>query len=239
MTDKPLLYIKNVNYDTPGSLGDFSVRWNIPHQVIDYSRSDRVPPERIEDYSAFIILGGPYHIYQAKERHPFLLEEMELLNILAERQRPVLGVCLGCQLLALALGGRVYRHSRAEIGCHQATLNRMGVADPLFSSFPNPFSTFHWHNDTFNLPPGAVHLAESAIAQNQAFRFGERVYGVQFHPEITRETLDDWIRMYGGALEEKGFSPRKMSAEFNEHEAEYYRLSSLILENFFRIAGIL
>lgn len=235
---KPLLFIKNVDYDTPGSLGEQAERWGIPLRVIEYYRGERLSSAEIDDYSAYFSLGGPYHLHSDLEKLPFLAEEIEFLRQVVERVKPVLGVCLGSQLLAKALGAKVYRHNQTEIGCQQARLTDAGKKDPLFLDFPNLFITFHWHSDTFELPKGAVLLAQSEITPNQAFRFGEIVYGVQFHAEITRKTVDDWIRLYSINLRRKGISAEEFSHSFDLREGEYRRLSALMLRNFLEIAGI-
>jgi GMP synthase (glutamine-hydrolysing) len=235
---KPLLFIKNVDYDSPGSLAEHAKRWGIPARTIEYYCGERLSPAEIDDYSAFFSLGGPYHLHSDMEKLPFLSEEVEFLRWLVERGKPVLGVCLGCQLVAMALGGSVYRHKESEIGCHQARLTGYGEKDLLFRDFPNPFITFHWHSDTFDLPPRAVLLAEGDIAPNQAFRFGETVYGVQFHIEITRKTVDEWLRLYSDILKKKGISVEQFSRSFDLRAGEYRRLSALLLHNFREIAGI-
>jgi GMP synthase-like glutamine amidotransferase len=235
---KPLLFIKNVDYDTPGSLGEQAESWGLPRRVIEYHQGERLSSAEIDDYSAYFSLGGPYHLHSDLRKPPFLAEEIDFLRQLVERGKPVLGVCLGSQLLAEALGARVYRHSQAEIGCQQARLTDAGKKDPLFFDFPNPFITFHWHSDTFELPEGAVLLAESDVAPHQAFRFGEIIYGIQFHQEITRKTVDSWIKLYGDILVSKGFSLEEFSNSFDLREGEYRRLSALMLHNFLEIAGI-
>ena len=105
---------------------------------------------------------------------------------------PFLGVCLGVQLLAAALGARVYEAERAEVGLLEVELTAEGRDDPLFAGFDERFLSLQWHGDTFDLPPGAARLARSPLASNQAFRVGERAYGVQFHLEVTGAMAREW-----------------------------------------------
>ncbi len=140
------------------------------------------------------------------ERHPFLASEIELIKRQLERGQPILGVCLGAQLLAAAAGGKVYPGARGkEIGWAPVELTEAGMADPLWKGFPRSFNTFHWHGDTFDLPPGAKLLAQSAHYA-QAFRLGANAYGVQFHPEVVPQQLAAWIRAYRLELERERLS---------------------------------
>jgi GMP synthase (glutamine-hydrolysing) len=105
---------------------------------------------------------------------------------------PVLGVCLGAQLLARVLGARVYRNPATEIGWAPVSLTDAGQADRVFSAIASPTTFFHWHSEAFDLPTGAEWLAWSELCRHQAYRFGRHAYGLQFHPEITPEMIEDW-----------------------------------------------
>jgi GMP synthase (glutamine-hydrolysing) len=151
-------------------------------------------------HGAVIVLGGPLGVYQADE-HPFLDREIALIRACLDEGRPVLGICLGAQLLAAAAGARVYPGERGkEIGWAAVELSDAGVADPLWAGFPRRFTTFHWHGDTFDLPDGAELLARTP-GYVQAFRLGVHAYGVQFHPEVVPPELESWIVAYRLELE--------------------------------------
>jgi len=141
---------------------------------------------------AVIILGGPMGVDET-DRYPHLADEIALAADTLWRDLPILGVCLGSQILAAAAGSRVYRGPSQEIGWHPVTLNDDGLRDPVLGALPAEAMVYHWHGDTFDLPPGATRLASSSLYENQAFRIGRRAYGVQFHPEITVEMVDDWV----------------------------------------------
>jgi len=128
----------------------------------------------------------------ANDDLPFLRQELDLIRDAIVRQLPIFGVCLGAQLIAKALGGRVYPSAVSEIGWHQIEIDRAASEDPVFSALPPVDTVFQLHYDTFDLPPGAVRLASSAAVPNQAFRLGASVYGVQFHPEMTPAMIEDW-----------------------------------------------
>ncbi len=136
-------------------------------------------------------MGGPMGAGDDAD-HPWLAAERELIADAAGAGRPVLGVCLGAQLLAAALGARVYEAERPEVGLLEVELTGEGRADPLFAGIDDRPVSLQWHADTFDLPDGAVRLARSAAIANQAFRSGERAYGVQFHLEVTGEMAREW-----------------------------------------------
>jgi len=140
-------------------------------------------------YDALLFLGGPM---SANDDLPFLHEEVGIIEQAIARRQPVLGICLGAQLLAKALGAAVRRNTTPEIGWFPVQLTDAGREDPLLGQLANPFQVFHWHSDTFDLPQGATHLASSEGCRNQAFRVGKLLYGFQFHPEVTPEMIAEW-----------------------------------------------
>jgi len=147
------------------------------------------PAPDIRDADGLIFMGGPMGV---NDGLGFLHCEMELIRQAAQSGQGVLGVCLGAQLIARALGGRVYRSAMAEIGWHKLRLQSGATTDRVFSEVSASPTVFQWHNDTFDLPPGAALLASSDACPNQAFRCGDNVYGVQFHPEMTAAMIEDW-----------------------------------------------
>lgn len=149
---------------------------------------DGEPVPAAGDFDAWLVMGGPMNVDET-DRHAYLLPERELLAHLIRRDRPVIGVCLGAQLLARAAGARVYPKRPREIGLFDIELTEHAAADPLFSVLANPQEVFQWHGDTFDLPPGAVHLARSKRFEHQAFRLGRRIYALQFHLECTLPTV--------------------------------------------------
>jgi GMP synthase (glutamine-hydrolysing) len=162
------------------------------HKLDEWSFSwDRRPPIALDAYDAYLVFGGAMHPDQ-DALHPWLEEETAWLREVLATQRPVLGVCLGVQLLARAAGAQVRRLEEAEIGWIDVELNEAGAADPVLGSMPRRFPGLVWHQYTYDVPAGAVELARTART-TQAFRFGEACWGVQFHPEVTGIQLDRWI----------------------------------------------
>jgi GMP synthase-like glutamine amidotransferase len=149
-------------------------------------------PSSLDGVEALVVMGGPQSAY-SDDRFPTRTRELALLAEAVERGVPTLGICLGAQLLAVAAGARCYRGEAKEIGWFPVDVT--GANDPLFGGLPT-FTPLHWHRDTFDLPPGAVHLASSERYANQAFRIGERVWGVQFHPEVDQAAVELFVKTF-------------------------------------------
>jgi GMP synthase (glutamine-hydrolysing) len=149
------------------------------------------PPRPLESYDAALVFGGAMHADQ-EAAHPWITDELRWLNRLLESGTPVLGICLGVQLLARAAGASVGPLPEPEIGWYEVELTAAGAADPVLGSLPPRFDALQWHRYTYGLPDGAVELATSPLA-TQAFRLGDACWGVQFHPEVTEKQLDGWL----------------------------------------------
>ena len=150
----------------------------------------------IDDLGGLVVMGGPMGVHDVLA-HPWLAPERDLMRQAVERELPVLGVCLGAQQLAAALGGVVTTGPEREAGSGQVELTAAGRLDPMFGPEYSGLSgttvpCFHWHCDTFSLPDGAVHLAATRRYPHQAFRVGTHAYGLQFHVEVDAELTEAW-----------------------------------------------
>lgn len=166
-------------------------------------------PDQVD---GLVVMGGPLGAYE-DDWYPFLRKECELLGVVARRGSPVLGVCLGAQLLAKALGANVFPGHGIEIGFGSIELTRAGQRDPLFASGGDTLPVFHWHGDTFTLPEGAELLAASAMYPHQAFRFGRCAYGLQFHIEPDASTWTDWQNHLPRSLTDNSEAARRTIEE--------------------------
>ncbi len=191
MARPKVLVFQHVPYEPLGTLDPLLKRAGFRIRYVNFGRNPESRPA-LEGYAALIVLGGPMNSDQI-ETYPNLVLEIGIIQEAVNKGMSVLGICLGAQLLAKALGGSVSRNAQREIGWYDVELTAAGKSDPVLSSFSNVQSVFQWHEDGIELPPGAVHLARSSASDVQAFRFGEHVYGFQFHLEIDRALVERWL----------------------------------------------
>ncbi len=146
----------------------------------------------IDDIDWLIVMGGPMGVYD-ESVYPWLVEEKSFIKQAIERNKTVLGICLGSQLIAGVLGAKVHPNKQKEIGWFEITLSETAKRHPLFENFENHFPVFHWHGDTYELPTGSTRLISSEVCLNQAFLYKENVLGLQFHFEATEQTLKEMV----------------------------------------------
>lgn len=190
------MVIRHVDIEGPGTLGDFFAAGGMDVLQADVYSGVRLPLG-LRGIDAVVSLGGPMNVYEDK-RYPFLLAEERILKQALEKGLPVLGICLGAQMLAKSCGAKVFKSPVREIGWRRVTLTAEGRRDRLFSGIPERPEVFEWHEDTFGIPAGGVLLARSAGCRNQAFRVGRNAYGLQFHVEVTPAMIRGWIGRYAG-----------------------------------------
>jgi GMP synthase-like glutamine amidotransferase len=183
----------------PGIWRDFMREDGIEVATVELDAGDPIPS--LDDADALLVFGGPMNVDE-EEHYPWLRRETEVIREAALGGKPILGVCLGGQLLAKALGAVVTKNPEPEVGLLGVDLTDDGASDPLFANWPRRAPVVQWHSDTFALPQGAIHLASSPTCCNQAFRYGERAYGLQFHPEVTADMVAEWgdVPEYAEAL---------------------------------------
>ncbi len=167
------------------------------------------------DAAALVFLGGPMNVDDI-ERFPFLAREQEIIQQAVRRKIPMLGICLGAQLIARALGARVFPAGVKEMGWHAVETTPAAASDPLFKHFRPVETVFHWHGDTFDLPEGATFLARSDRVMNQAFRYLDFVWGIQFHLEITVKMVAEWLEVAENAREIQALAPEVTAGEILE-----------------------
>jgi GMP synthase (glutamine-hydrolysing) len=191
-------------------LDEWSLGWGTP------------PPRPLDAYEAVIVFGGAMHADQ-DDHHPWLREENFFLQRLLDLRLPVLGVCLGAQLIAKAAHTWVGPTSEPEIGWFDVELTEAGAADPVLSRLPASFSAFQWHYYTHGLPAGAEELARSRVC-TQAYRLGDAAWGVQFHPEVTLAQVESWI----ADKEDPAPDPERLLAETHEKIGRWNELGTTL-----------
>jgi GMP synthase (glutamine-hydrolysing) len=186
----PWLLVQHVAFEGPGAIASVLIDAGTDLTVLRIDRGDAIPsPEAVGDVAGLVVMGGPMSVH---DDAPWLVDERALLRQAVEAGRPVLGVCLGAQQLAAALGAEVTVGPTPEYGIGEVHLTPEANSDPVFGPAPTPLPCVHWHGDTFGLPESAVRLAGNAAYENQAFRFGDRAYGLQFHVEVTASLVAHW-----------------------------------------------
>jgi len=226
-----ILIIKHINIEGPGTLGEFLRETKRKTKIVELNNNGILPS--LDECEAVISLGGPMNVYE-EEKYPFLKDEHNFLCEAVEREIPILGICLGAQLLAKACQAKVNKAKHKEIGWYDVELSSDGRRDPLFAGLPEQLNVFQWHEDTFDIPAGAVRLAESSAHLNQAFRFGKNAYGLQFHIEVTPPIIESWIKAYvkrGSA----GIDTKKILREAKEKKAGLKRQAGVIYRNLEKI----
>ncbi len=212
-----ILIVQHVSFEGPGSIAQWAKKKGHDTSYLNPDKEDPFP-ENIEKYDLLIILGGPMNVYDYAE-YPWLADEKDFIKEFIIKGKKVLGICLGAQLIADVLGAEVYPSGKKEIGWFNVKKEMSGFTD-IFPELPDEAIAFHWHGDTFELPEGAQRLYSSEATLNQAFTFGDRVIGLQFHWEITPENLENLLKHASGDLEEGPFvqTPEEMreKASFEE-----------------------
>jgi len=190
---KKLLVCQHVAYEILGTLDPLLRRAGFRIRYVNFDRyPDAVP--RLDGYHGLVVLGGPMCVDQS-DSYPHLRTEIRLVDQALQRGIPVLGICLGAQLIAAALGAGVGKNREKEIGWYDVSLTEDGRRDPVFAHFDGTEKLFQWHGDTFEIPRDAVRLASSDGCPNQAFRYGENVYGFQFHLEVDEPLVERWLNV--------------------------------------------
>ena len=203
-----VLLVQNTRIEGSGYLGELLKQDGFKIHSI-HAKKEKLPQK---DFSLVVILGASE---SANDDLPYLYDEQKLIKKTVEKNIPLLGICLGSQLIAKTFGARVYTGSTKEIGFYDDLIPDKKTQ--LFSGFTNPFTVFHWHGDTFDLPPGAIRLAHSKNYQNQAIQIGSAV-GLQFHLEVNEEMITLWLEKTHEKLEQISYiNPEKIRSDINQN----------------------
>jgi GMP synthase (glutamine-hydrolysing) len=191
MARSKVLVFQHVPFEPLGTLDPLLKEAGFRIRYVNFGREPAQRP-RLDRYEALIVLGGPMNSDQI-DTFPNLLTEIDILREAVSRDMSVLGICLGAQLLAKALGGDVARNPEREIGWCDVEMTSAGLEDPVLSTFAPVQEVFQWHEDGISLPPDVQVLARSPASPVQAFRHAEHVYGFQFHLEVNRPLIERWL----------------------------------------------
>ncbi|MFA6320332.1 MAG: type 1 glutamine amidotransferase [Candidatus Omnitrophota bacterium] len=205
-------------------------KWQLA--VLDFTAGG-FPPDDLSDIKAIISMGGPMNVYEEAD-YPFLRDEDIFLKKAIQEEVPILGICLGAQLLAKACGAKVRKAPKKEMGWSKINLTYDGERDQFFAGLPTELEVFQWHEDTFDIPKGAVSLANSEYCCNQAFRFGKNAYGLQFHIEVTPDIIGSWINEYVKEEKER-HSMKDVLIEAYKKREVFEKQANMVYLNFAKI----
>jgi GMP synthase (glutamine-hydrolysing) len=228
-----VLAIQHVRCETVGRIARALKTAGLCARLIRTFKGEKIPGG-LGESDGLIIMGGPMGVYE-QDRYPFLRREIALIEKALASDQPVLGICLGSQLLATALGARVTPGKQKEIGWFPVRLSESAVTDPLLKRVPHSFVAYHWHGDIFELPRDAVSLASSALTKCQGFRYGKNAYGFLFHMEVTEKIIGDMVRTFAEELRVEGLERSEIMRGAKRHLARLDRIGS---EVFRRWAGL-
>jgi GMP synthase-like glutamine amidotransferase len=231
------LVLQHIACEPPGVFEDVLHERGAEIHRVELDEADRLPDWR--DFDLIVAMGGPMSVNDEHE-HPWLADEKLLIREAVDAGIGYWGACLGVQLLASALGARVYAGPVPEVGVLPVTLTDDALSDPVLGGLPRELPSLQWHGDTFDLPEGAVLLASSPAYPNQAFRYGRAAYGVQFHVEVTADMAREWAEVpaYVDALERTlgaGAAPQLFEA-FDRSAAEMQGLARTMFERWVDVA---
>lgn len=229
-----LLVFQHVSFEILGTLHPLLKARGFRIRYANFGRHPHAHPE-IARYNGLVVLGDPMNVDDL-ERHLHLAVEVELIRQAIEQGLPVLGICLGAQLIAKALGAPVFANGAKEIGWYDVSPTPSAKEDPLFRDFGEVETIFQWHSDAFDLPMGAVSLAASQTCRHQAFRHGANVYGFQFHLEVDEPLIERWLTVpeHCAELTDGGgrFDPAVIRHETTLHIHRSQHLSRQVFSRF-------
>jgi len=218
MTDSSpadVLILQHVRPEPPGTIAEALDENGISHRTVRIHRNDPVPDTL--DADGLVVMGGPMGVGDIDDR-PHLSQEIDLIEQALRDEVPLLGICLGSQLLAHVLGANIRPAPTKAIGWAEVVLTGAAANDPLFQNVDALFTAFHWHGDVFTLPDDATCLARTAQTEHQAFRYGTAAYGLLFHLEVTPKTVARMTKAFQDELAQEGLDGATIRRAAMQHE---------------------
>ncbi len=217
-----ILILQHADSEHAGNIAAALQRDNRAYVTVEVFAGQSVPDD-LGNFAGLIVMGGPMGVYE-HAKFGFIPDELQLLTQALEHGKPILGVCLGSQLLATALGAKVFPGPRKEIGWYDVSKLPGAGGDTLFDALPESFMAMHWHGDIFDLPNGAVPLLRSDLTALQAFRYGKNAYGLLCHLELTYPQIDRMVQDFRTELDQAGLSGQEILNQWPRYGASLERL---------------
>jgi len=237
---RKLLVCQHVPHEILGTLNPMLKRAGFRIRYVNFGRHPDAKPT-LDGYDGLVVLGGPMSAYDDHQL-PHLIVEMKLIESAMQRNLPVLGICLGAQLIARTLGARVYANHIKEIGWYPVAPSDQAEQDPLFGGFGKSETLFQWHGDTFDIANGAIHLAWSRHCTNQAFRYGNNVYAFQFHLEVDEPMILRWLKVPENRKEiaslHGDIDPDQIHLQTGRHIGRLHELSDRVFGALIELFGL-
>jgi len=237
---KRLLVLQHVAHELLGTLNPMLKCAGFRVRYVNFARYPEAQPS-LDGYAGLIILGGPMSVNDA-HRLTHLTTELKLIEEALRREIPVLGICLGAQLIAKTLGADVYPNREKEIGWYDISPTEEAVTDPLLAELQPTEKIFQWHGETFDIPRSTRHLAFSPRCANQAFRYDNKVYGFQFHMEVDEPMIQRWLNVAENQQEISSLGGadhlERIQQETSEYMARLSELSTRVFGEFINLFGL-
>ncbi|HTV56379.1 MAG TPA: gamma-glutamyl-gamma-aminobutyrate hydrolase family protein [Terriglobia bacterium] len=230
-----VLVIQHAGVEKPGLIADELASAGCNVQLV-LAFDGQPVPQRPDDSDGLVVMGGPMGLYE-RDRYPFLQDEIHLIENALEEHKPILGICLGSQLLAAALRTEVKRGRQKEIGWHSVHFTEQARLDPLLTGIGQPVTALHWHGDIFEIPSGAVRLAYSELTECQAFRYRENAYGFLFHMELTAEILRGMVTTFADELRQEGIDGQEIIQAATEYMPKLQRTGRTVFHRWTALLG--
>ncbi|MBI1910576.1 MAG: gamma-glutamyl-gamma-aminobutyrate hydrolase family protein [Deltaproteobacteria bacterium] len=229
---KKVLVIQHVPHEGLGIIGPMLESAGIGADCIKVYK-DKLPRDA-QGYDGLIVLGGPMGVYE-EDTYPFISKEIKLIQSALKDRLPILGICLGSQLLAKAAGASVYKGNAKEIGWFNISLTEEGKKDRLLMGLPGELTVFQWHGDTFDVPSNGVNLVSSELFPNQLIKVGPCAYGVQFHLEVTERMVDEWTEVNEDELKPLGIDGDEIIEETETRIYDLHKYGRTFISRFLRL----
>jgi GMP synthase (glutamine-hydrolysing) len=230
-----VLVLQHAAPEGPAAIGDALRRHGVGMKVIRIDQGAALPGS-LTDVAGLVVMGGPMSVYE-EDRYSHIREELRMIEHALDGGLPILGVCLGSQLLAAALGAKVVSSGRKEIGWHDVRLQVGAQKDALWHGVEEHFMGFHWHGDIFDLPTGATPLASSPLTPLQAFRSGENAYGLLFHLEVGEPEIRNFVTAFADELAAANVPAAPVLAGMAAHLRPLQRIGGKIFDRWAALVG--